>query len=56
MYGISNTETLQPEPIPIDIKVVLLGEPLYYYLLYSYDEDFQKIFKMRPGGNYFGFV
>ncbi len=47
MYGITNTETLQPDAIPVDLKVVLLGEPIYYYLLYSYDEDFQKIFKMR---------
>ncbi|MEQ8174704.1 MAG: ATP-binding protein [Syntrophomonadaceae bacterium] len=47
MYGISNSETLQPEPIPIDIKIIMVGEALYYYLLYSIDEDFPKIFKLR---------
>ena len=47
MMGISNTETLQPEPIPANIKVVLIGEPIYYYLLYAYDEEFQKLFKIR---------
>lgn len=47
MYGISNSETLQPEPIPIDIKIIMVGEALYYYLLYSMDEDFPKIFKLR---------
>lgn len=47
MIGISNTETLQPEPIPVDMKVVLVGDPLYYYLLYRYDEEFRKLFKIR---------
>jgi lon-related putative ATP-dependent protease len=47
MMGISNTETLQPEPIPANIKVILIGEPIYYYLLYAYDEEFQKLFKIR---------
>lgn len=47
MLGVSNTETLQPEPIPADFKVILIGEPVYYYLLYSVDEEFQKLFKIR---------
>lgn len=47
MYGISNSETLQPDPIPIDLKIIMVGEALYYYLLYSMDEDFPKIFKLR---------
>lgn len=47
VIGISNTETLQPEPIPCNIKVILIGEPIYYYLLYAYDDDFQKLFKIR---------
>lgn len=47
MIGITNTETLQPEPIPCRVKVVLIGEPIYYYLLYNYDNDFQKLFKIR---------
>ena len=47
VIGISNTETLQPEPIPASIKVILIGEPIYYYLLYAYDEEFQKLFKIR---------
>ncbi len=47
MLGISNTETLEPEAIPVNIKVILIGEPIYYYLLYSYDEEFRKLFKIR---------
>lgn len=47
MFGISNSETLQPEPIPVKLKVILIGEPIYYYLLYMQDEDFQKLFKIK---------
>ncbi len=41
------TVTLQPEPIPLDVKVILLGSPDLYYTLYSMDEDFQKLFKVK---------
>jgi len=47
LMGISNTETLEPESIPADIKVILIGEPIYYYLLYAQDEEFQKLFKIK---------
>ncbi len=39
--------TLNPEPIPLDVKVILLGSPTLYYLLYSVDEDFRKLFKVK---------
>jgi len=42
-----STVTLEPEPIPLDVKIVLIGNPLLYYLLYAYDEDFQKLFKVK---------
>jgi ATP-dependent Lon protease len=38
---------LQPEPIEMEIKVVILGAPQHYYLLRHYDEDVAKIFKVR---------
>ena len=47
MIGLTNTETLQPQPIPLDIKVVLVGESFYYYLLHHYDQEFSKLFKIR---------
>lgn len=47
MLGITNTETLQPQAIPANLKVILTGEPRYYYLLYEWDEEFQKLFKIR---------
>jgi lon-related putative ATP-dependent protease len=39
--------TLRPEPIPLNVKVVLVGHPLLYYLLNALDEDFAKLFKVR---------
>ncbi|MFP4249894.1 MAG: Lon protease family protein [Armatimonadota bacterium] len=42
-----STVSLEPEPIPLDIKVVLIGTPMLYYLLYQHDEDFQKLFKVK---------
>jgi lon-related putative ATP-dependent protease len=41
-----STVSLEPEPIPLDIKVVLLGEPLLYYLLSAYDPEFSELFKV----------
>ncbi|MEW9121211.1 MAG: AAA family ATPase [Thermotaleaceae bacterium] len=40
------TTTLKPQPIPLDIKVILIGDPYTYYLLYTYEEDFKKLFKI----------
>lgn len=45
--GLGNTETMQPEAIPVDIKVILIGDSLFYYLLFTHDEEFQKLFKIR---------
>jgi lon-related putative ATP-dependent protease len=42
-----STITLEPEPIPLDVKVVLIGDPMTYYVLYGHDEDFRKFFKVK---------
>ena len=44
--GFANTVTLQPEPVPLDVKVVLLGDPMIYYLLSGSDPDFPELFKV----------
>ncbi len=41
------TTTLEPEPIPLAVKVVLIGDPEIYYLLYALDEDFRELFKVK---------
>ncbi len=45
--GLLTTVTLTPAPIPLDVKVVLIGDPATYYLLYAYDEQFEKLFKVH---------
>ncbi len=45
--SLGGSETLQPEPIPIDLKVIIIGESFVYYLLRTHDEDFSKLFKIK---------
>ncbi|KAA0014573.1 AAA family ATPase [Billgrantia pellis] len=46
-YGLMNTITLEPEPVPLDVKVVLLGERHLYYELCQHDPDFLELFKVQ---------
>ncbi|MEZ4513955.1 MAG: ATP-binding protein [Chloroflexota bacterium] len=46
MVSLISTVSLEPEPIPLDVKVILLGERLLYYLLCAYDPDFEELFKV----------
>ena len=46
-YSFINTTSLEPEPIPLNVKVVLVGERMLYYLLYHYDSDFKELFKVN---------
>ncbi len=42
-----STKSLKPEPIPLKIKILLIGEPYIYHLLYGMDQDFSKMFKVK---------
>jgi predicted ATP-dependent protease len=44
--SVASTVSLAPEPIPLDLKVVLVGPPALYYLLSGNDEDFADLFKI----------
>ncbi len=46
-YSILATSGLRPNPIPLDVKIILIGTDAIYRTLYEYDEDFSKIFKMK---------
>jgi len=46
MFSLISTISLEPEPVPLDVKVVLVGSPLLYYLLKEYDPEFAKLFKV----------
>jgi len=41
-----STVSLEPEPIPLDVKVVLVGDRRLYYLLHEYDPEFGELFKV----------
>ncbi len=43
--------TIKPEPIPLNIKIVLIGNPYIYMLLYNMDEDFRELFKVKADFN-----
>jgi lon-related putative ATP-dependent protease len=45
--GVLVAATLTPEPIPLDVKVVLIGDSRTYYTLYAYDPQFETLFKVR---------
>jgi lon-related putative ATP-dependent protease len=42
-----STVSLKPEPIPLNIKIALVGERLLYYLLIQYDPEFSDLFKVE---------
>jgi predicted ATP-dependent protease len=46
LMSVASTVSLSPEPIPLNVKVVLLGPPSLYYLLSAHDEEFAELFKI----------
>ncbi|HEY5775745.1 MAG TPA: ATP-binding protein [Xanthomonadales bacterium] len=52
LMSLVSTVSLEPEPVPLDIKVILLGEPHIYYLLSLYDPEFNELFKVAVDFDY----
>jgi lon-related putative ATP-dependent protease len=46
-YRMISTVTLRPEPIPFNVKIILMGNPRLYYLLYNLDEEYRELFKVK---------
>jgi predicted ATP-dependent protease len=46
MFSVATTVSLEPQPIPLDVKIVLIGPPSLYYLLSGQDEEFLELFKI----------
>ena len=44
--GVDTQTSIKPESMPIDMKVILIGNQEMYNILYSYDPDFSKYFKI----------
>jgi predicted ATP-dependent protease len=47
MLSLISTVSLEPQPIPLDLKVVLVGDRMIYYLLCSVDAEFNELFKVE---------
>ncbi len=41
------TAMMKPGPIPLDVKVILIGNPEIYYLMYNQDEEYRELFKVK---------
>ena len=46
-YGFLSVKTLKPQPIPLTAKVILIGDPNIYQLMFSLDPDFRELFKIK---------
>jgi lon-related putative ATP-dependent protease len=46
IYGLVSTQSLEPEPVPLEAKVVLFGDRDTYYLLREFDPEFEELFKV----------
>lgn len=46
LLSFATTTSLEPQPMPLDVKIVLLGDRQLYYLLHAYDPEFAELFKV----------
>ncbi len=46
-YGFLGTKSLKPEPIPLNVKVIIIGDPYLYQQLYRLDKEFNELFKVK---------
>ncbi|MCK4303306.1 MAG: AAA family ATPase [Candidatus Eisenbacteria sp.] len=46
-FYVLSVSALKPEPIDLDVKIIVMGDRHAYHLLYNFDEDFGKIFKVK---------
>ena len=46
-YGFLSIKTLKPQPIPLTAKVILIGDPYVYQMMFSLDPDFRELFKIK---------
>jgi predicted ATP-dependent protease len=50
-FALFSASGLKPEPVKVNTKVIVVGSPLLYHLLYAWDEEFHDIFKIRADFN-----
>ena len=52
LLGTNTAPTLKPEPIPANLKVIMIGSDYFYEVLSQCDEEFDKFFKIRAEFDY----
>ena len=50
--GYANMRTIKPRPIPLNVKVVLIGDSSTYQVLFAYDPEFRELFKVKADFDY----
>jgi predicted ATP-dependent protease len=51
-FGLFVPQGLRPQPMPINVKIILIGDPSLYQTLAAYDEDFFEIFRVKSDFDY----
>ncbi|MBM2825686.1 MAG: peptidase lon-like protein [Dehalococcoidales bacterium] len=51
-FGLIAPQGLRPQPMPVDVKIILIGDSMLYQLLSLHDEDFWEIFKVKADFNF----
>jgi lon-related putative ATP-dependent protease len=46
-YGFISVKSLKPQPIPLNAKVIIIGDPYVYQLLFTMDMEFNELFKVK---------
>ncbi|KAF0181297.1 MAG: ATP-dependent protease La [Nitrospirae bacterium] len=46
-YRLVSTVGMKPEPVPLNVKVILVGNPYIYYMLYNLDDEYRDLFKVK---------
>jgi len=46
-YGFLSIKTIKPQPIPLTAKIILIGDPYLYQMLFTMDPDFKELFKIK---------
>ncbi len=46
MFSLITTMAIEPDPIPLEVKVILIGNPIIFFILKEFDPEFEKLFKV----------
>jgi predicted ATP-dependent protease len=50
-FALFSASGLRPEPVKVNTKAIVVGSPFLYHLLYTWDDEFHEMFKIRADFN-----